>query len=81
MLKQPLAMSACQQEGVWTHEFKELGLVSYGTSYEESEAALFEDFACCWDSLVAELDKNLTEDARVLKKAIKNRVSSVVAMS
>jgi hypothetical protein len=57
-------------DGVWTHEYKPLGILGYAESRAESLEAFRTDFAACWDSIAQEPDENLTGDAQELKRGL-----------
>jgi hypothetical protein len=76
-----LVVSVDFQDGVWSHENENLGILAYGETRAESLDAFKDDFTACWDSIGQEDNRNLTRDAIQLKKKLRRLVKEVEEVS
>ncbi len=77
LLSEQIQIRQAYTDGVWSCEFEPLGILAFGLSRRAAVTHFRTDFAACWDDIVQEDDKNLTADARQLKKKFRKLVKEV----
>ncbi len=65
------------KSGLWLWEYESLGIIAHGESRDEAREAFYNEFAFLWDTYADADDKELTEDARELKRKLRELVSEV----
>ena len=77
VLSEPIYIDQRYEGGAWICRFEPLGILAYGSSFEEAYGAFQMEFACCWDEIACEDDTHLTEDAKELKRKLCDLVTKV----
>ena len=76
-LRKPIRVHEYEDDGVWIHECKPLGIFAFAEDRLESWQTFVEFFECNWDSVAQERDSKLTLDAQELKRKYLEIVESV----
>jgi hypothetical protein len=74
LFKEPIQIQVDFQDGIWIHQNETFGILGYGKSRAESLDAFRMEFVACWETIASEDDSKLTDDAKELKKKLKNLV-------
>ena len=76
LLRGELIIDVDGDEHGWVLESEALGIMGFGSSYQEAEDAFRHDFVRCWDHYALEDDSRLTKDAIALKRSLLSIVES-----
>ncbi len=75
-LRQPIQVRVDFHDNLWIHEHEPLGILAYAPTRAECLEMFRMDFAAAWDAVAKEEDRNLTEDARALKRKLLDLVEA-----
>jgi hypothetical protein len=77
VLKRELPIRVVQENGVWSFESKDYGLLGFGHTRDEAELAFRSDFSFCWNEIACEDDSKLARRAKEIKQTFLNLVCNV----
>lgn len=81
LLNEQIQIEQNFRSGIWTCEFKPLGIFGYGESRHEAVSSFRRDFAVCYDDIAQEEDENLTLDAQELKQKLLGLIKETLSLT
>lgn len=76
-LAHPIEVTIVNEDDLVCIASAELGIQSFGSTYQEAQDSFFEDFVALYEHLANETDEQLTPEARCVKRAFLDVVVSV----
>ena len=76
-LRAPIQVDVVEEDGMWHCESASFGIFAAGPSQEDALRSFTQDFGVLWEEIEQAPDAELTDDAILLKRALRNIVESV----
>ncbi len=77
VLRQPVAVLLYQDSDGWCCERRDLSILAFGATPEESVRSFYEDFVVLWTEISQQPDHHLTSNAQKVKRAFRRLVEPV----